>query len=105
MEASEIHARRLNAKEVFMPKNGENSKIPNRRWNSQIVRERPWCPKIHSNADQLARSEDLREDRQGNSKKSQPTDETEDDGEARNAFWSVEGDFICRHHVGPRQFY
>ena len=48
------------------------------------------------------RSEDLREDLQGNSEKSQPTDETKDDAEARSDFWSMEGDFICRHHVEPR---
>ena len=35
MDASEIHAWRLNAKEVFTPKNGEHFHIPDRRWNSQ----------------------------------------------------------------------
>ena len=39
---------------------------------------------------------------QGNSEGSQPTDETKEDGEARNDFWSMEGEFICRHHVEPR---
>ena len=39
---------------------------------------------------------------QGNSEGSQPTDETKEDAEARNDFWSMEGDFICRHHVEPR---
>ena len=46
--------------------------------------------------DQPVRSEDVREDFQGNSEKSQPIDETNDDAEARNDFWSMEGDFICR---------
>ena len=32
-------------------------------------------------------SEGLREEVQGNSGKSQPTDETKDDAEARNDFW------------------
>ena len=36
----------------------------------------------------------------------QPTppqvDSTCDGAEARNDFWSVSGDFICRHHVEPR---
>ena len=41
--------------------------------------------------DQNVRSEDLREDLQGNSERSQPTDETKDDAEARNDFWSMEG--------------
>ena len=44
----------------------------------------------------------LREELQGNSERSQPTDETKDDAEARNVFWSIELDFIYRHHVEPR---
>ena len=46
-------------------------------------------------------SEDLREELQGNSERSQPT-ETKDDAEPRNDFWSMEGDSIYRHHVEPR---
>ena len=51
--------------------------------------------------DQLARSEDFREDFQGSSEKSHPMDETKDDAEARNDCSSIEGDFIHRHHVEP----
>ena len=29
-------------------------------------------------------------------------DSTRDDAEAKNDFWSITGDFICRHHVEPR---
>ena len=29
-------------------------------------------------------------------------DSTLDDAEAKNDFWSITGDFICRHHVEPR---
>ena len=29
-------------------------------------------------------------------------DSTRDDAEGKNDFWSVTGDFICRHHVEPR---
>ena len=32
---------------------------------------------------------------------SQPTEPT-DDAEARADFWSILGDFICRHHNEPR---
>ena len=48
----------------------------------------------------LSRSEDLRE-LHGNSERSQPT-ETKDDAEARKDYWSIEGDFIYRHHIEPR---
>ena len=34
MDGSEIHARRLNAKEVLTPQNGGNFYIRARRWNS-----------------------------------------------------------------------
>ena len=37
LDASEIHARRLNAKEVIMPKGGEDFHVPCRRWNSHVV--------------------------------------------------------------------
>ena len=35
MDASELHARRLNAKEVLTPMKGDKFEIPSRRWNSQ----------------------------------------------------------------------
>ena len=41
---------------------------------------------------------------QGESDGSSPPlqDSSPDDGEARNDFWSISGNYICRHHVGPR---
>ena len=41
------------------------------------------------------------EELQGNSESSQPA-KTKDDAEARNDFWSMEGDFIYRQHIEPR---
>ena len=35
MDASEIHAKSLNAKEVVTPMNGETFIFPNRRWNGK----------------------------------------------------------------------
>ena len=52
--------------------------------------------------DQSVRSGDLRGDLQGSSDGSQQMDEMVDDAEVRNDFWSIEGDFIHRHHVEPR---
>ena len=46
-------------------------------------------------------SQDLREELQGNSERSQPT-ETSGDAEAHNDFRSTEGDFIYRHRTEPR---
>ena len=47
--------------------------------------------------DQLVGSEEIR----GESGESQPAEPT-DDAEARRDFWSIQGDFICRHHNEPR---
>ena len=51
--------------------------------------------------DQTVRSEDFRGEFQGEPEESQPTS-LEDDAEARADFWSIQGDFICRHHNEPR---
>ena len=51
--------------------------------------------------DQPVMSQDLGEELQGHSERSQLT-ETQDDPEARNDFWSIEGVFIYRHHTEPR---
>ena len=51
--------------------------------------------------EQPVRSEDLRGDLQGEPEGFQPT-ETKDDAEAWKDFWSIQGDFIHRHHIDPR---
>ena len=47
------------------------------------------------------RSEDFSGDLQVESGESQPAEST-DDAEARADFWSIQGDFIYRHHNEPR---
>ena len=39
MDASELHARRLNAKEVLTPLKGDNFEIPCRGWNTEPLEE------------------------------------------------------------------
>ena len=51
--------------------------------------------------DQPVGSEDPKEELQGSSERSQPT-ETKDGAEAYNDFWSVEGDFTYRDHIELR---
>ena len=46
-------------------------------------------------------SEDLRGELQGEPDGFQPT-ETKDDADARKDFWSIQRDFISRHHIEPR---
>ena len=47
------------------------------------------------------RSEDLSGETQGESGESQPAEPT-DDAEVRADIWSIQGDFIYRHHIEPR---
>ena len=49
MDASEIHAKRLNAKEVLTPMSGENFHVPDRRWNGQTLWRRSGTENIHLN--------------------------------------------------------
>ena len=69
-----------------------------RRLNAKEVIVRESTPR----REQLVRSEDLKEEElQGNSERPRPT-ESKGDAEARNDFWSMQGDFIHRHHVEAR---
>ena len=104
MDASEIHARRLNAKEVLTPKKWWKFDLPDRRWNSQIIPRRSGSEKIHRNPGTTQIEEKNKEIFQENQTgllhhfKTHPPS----DGEARNDFWSISGNDIYRHHVQPR---
>ena len=103
MDASEIHSKRLNAKEVIFPKeNGEFiCPIADARINSlggvqdlrtfTSIRQRPIRGESH--LDILGESE---------GSLPPPHDSFPDAGEAINFFWSMSGNFIYRHHVEPR---
>ena len=102
MDASEIFSKRLNAKEVIFPKQGElifpiadgRIKTPGgdqELRTSTLVRHRPI--QGESNIDFLGKSE---------GSLPQPQDSFPDAGEAMNDFWSMSGSFTCRHHVEPR---
>ena len=106
MDASELHARRLNTKEVLPPMKGDMFIFPiadgtvktcggDRRLRpSTLIRDRP---------ERGEEQEVLEGESVG---LSSPTplqaDSTRDDAEAKNDFWSISGDFIDRHHVEPR---
>ena len=51
--------------------------------------------------EQTVKSEDLSGELQGEPGEPQPT-ESKDDAEAHADFWSIQGDFIYRHHKEPR---
>ena len=102
MDASEIYSKRLNAKEVIFPKQGEfifpiadgRIKTPGgdqELRTSTLIRPRPIQGDGH--VDFLGESE---------GSLPQPHDSLPDAGEAINDFWSMSGSFIYRHHVEPR---
>ena len=103
MDASGILAKRLNAKEVTLPKSCENCKFPvadgtvqpydgdQDLRTSTLIRHRPI--QGESNIDFLGESE---------GSLPPPHDSYPNAGEAINDFWSMSGSFIYRHHVEPR---
>ena len=106
MDASEIHARRLIAKEVLTPMKGDIFIFPvadgtirnpggdQRLRPSTLIRDRPERGEeqevFRGESDGLSSPNPLQDD------------STRDDAEAKNDFWSITGDLIYRHHVEPK---
>ena len=102
MDASEIYSKRLNAKEVIFPKQGEfifpiaNGRIKTPGGDQELrtftlIRPRPIQGKGH--VDFLGESE---------GSLLPLLDSFPDACEAINDFWSMSGNFIYRHHFEPR---
>ena len=103
MDASEIHSKRPNAKEVIFPKENGEFIFPTADGRikplggdqdlrtSTLVRHRPIQGEGH--VDFLGESE---------GSLPQPHDTLPDASEAINDFWSMSGNFIYRHHFEPR---
>ena len=100
--ASEIHVRRFNAKEVTTPRNGENFIFPIAGGTVKLFERDRGIRRSTSTRDQPVRSEELSGDLRVSSDTPRATDEITDDGEARNDFRSIEGNYVYRHHVEPR---
>ena len=103
MDASEFHARRLNAKEVLTPQNSEHFIFPiadgtvKLSGGDQVLRTFTF---IRDKPDRGEEPGNLLRESDGSSPPLQ--DSSPDDGEARNDFWSISGNSIHRHHVEPR---
>ena len=102
MDASEIYSKRLNAKEVIFPKEGEftfpiaDGRIKTLGEDQELrtpTLTRPRPSRGEGHVDFLEESE---------GSLPQPQDSLPDAGEAINDFWSMSGNFIYRHHVEPR---
>ena len=105
MDASEVHAERLNAKEVISSQCGEKCKFSVADGTVQPYGGDQALRSSILIRNQLVRGES-RQDFLDESEGSPPTtyfqDSYPDADEARDDFWSISGDFIYRHHVEPR---
>ena len=100
MDASEIYAKRLKAKEVLSPMSGEKFIFPiadgtvKLSGEDQVLRT---STLIRDSPDRGEEIENLLRESDG----SPPQDSSPSDGEARNDFWPISGNYIYRHHVDP----
>ena len=101
LEASEIHPRRINAKGVLLRQEGEEFIFPVADCTAKLsVRDYDFREST-LRWGQTVRSEDVSGELQSEPGESQSREST-DDAEARADFWSIQGDFIYRHHNEPR---
>ena len=101
MDASEIFPPRILCERSIDITKGTRIHIPNSRWYSKMSGRDYELREPTSRREQTVRSEDLSGELQGDSGEPRPT-ESKYDAEARGDFWSMEGDFIYRHHIAPR---
>ena len=106
MDASELHARRLNATEVLTPMRGDNSIFPVTDGTVNLPGGDRRLKPSTSIRDHPERGEEQEVFRGETDGLSSPTphqdDSTRDDAGAKYDFWSITEDFIYRHHVEPR---
>ena len=96
MDASELHARRLNAKEVLDAAKKWKFHIPNRRWNSQIFgrgRHLRTSPFTQERPERGEEQEIEEESDELHSPTQLQDDSTRDDEEAKKDFWTITREF------------
>ena len=95
MDASDIYSERLNAKEVIFPKENGKCVFPVADGGIKLRWRRSGTENIHLNPGEPR-------PRRRTRKSSLFQDSSWYDGEARNDFWSIFGNYIYRHHFEPR---
>ena len=95
MDASELHARRLNAKEVLTPQRSGNFIFPVADGTVKI-----FGGERHLRTSTLTWHRSERSDAWYDPSNLEE-DSTRDDEEAKNDFWTITGEFIYRHHIVP----
>ena len=101
LDASDIKPRRINAKEILITQRGDQFIFPFADGTAKLSGRDYEFRKPTPRREQTVRSEDCSGELEGEPGESPPTEST-DDAEARADFWSIQGDFIYRHHNEPR---
>ena len=101
IDASETYPRRINSKEVLTPHKEDTFTFPTADGTAKLLGRDNDFRESALRQEQPEVSEDLSGELQGEPEGFQPT-ESRDDAEARKDFWSIQGDFLHRHHNEPR---
>ena len=101
LDASEIYPRRINAKVILIRQKDDEFIFPFPDGTAKMLGRDHEFGEPTLRREQTVRSEDLSGELQSEPGESQLTEST-DDAEALAVFWSIQGDFICRHHNQPR---
>ena len=100
VDASEIYSRRL-AKEVLIPQRNGEFVFPVADGSAKLLGRHYEVHEPTPRREQIVRSEGLSGDSLGAAEESQPT-EQQDETAVLKDFWSLQGDFVYRHHIEPR---
>ena len=105
LDASEIYPRRLNAKEVLISHKDGEFIFPVADGSATLSGRDCEFKEPTLRLEHTVKREDLGGESQGDREEFE-TEETKDDAETQEDFWSIQGDFVHRHHVEPRvQFF
>ena len=97
MDALKMCSRRINAKEILIRQKGDEFIVPLSEGAAKLLGRDCEFRETTVRREEIVRSENLKGEFEGEPEEFQPT-ELEDDAEARVDFWSIQGDFIYRHH-------
>ena len=101
LDASHVYPRRFNAKEILIRQKDDEFIIPFADGTAKLLWKDHEYREPTLRREQTVRNEDFSRELHGELGESQPTEPT-DDAEACADFWSIQSDFIYRHHNEPR---
>ena len=96
-----MYSRRLNAKEVLITHKNEEFVVLVADGSTELSGRDYEFRELTLRREQTVRRESFSGESQGEAEESQRT-ESRDDVDAQKDFWSIQGDFIYRHHIVPR---